>query len=136
VAAAVADQLQEQRLLLRQLAEEPDGFVRFVRAYLSPGHRDDTEGGCPSGALLDEPARSSPTIRRAYSAGILGVADDLAALLAPDAPATGRRKALGCIAILAGTLQLARAIDDPQESATVLAEGQRAISALLAATEA
>ncbi|KUL29692.1 TetR/AcrR family transcriptional regulator [Actinoplanes awajinensis] len=136
VAATIADQLQEQQVLLRQLADEPDGFTRFVRAYLSPGHRDDAEEGCPSGALLGEVARSSPAIRRAYSTGILGVADDLAALMTPGAPAAGRRQALGCIAILVGTLQLARAIDDPQESEAVLAEGARAISALLAAPEA
>ncbi|MBV1854321.1 TetR/AcrR family transcriptional regulator [Catellatospora tritici] len=136
VAATIADQLQEQQVLLRRLADEPDGFTRFVQAYLSPGHRDDAESGCPSAALLDEVARSSPAIRRAYSAGILGVADDMAALIAPGAPATGRRQALGCIAILVGTLQLARAIDDPQESETVLAEGARAISALLATPEA
>jgi TetR/AcrR family transcriptional repressor of nem operon len=135
IAATMADQLQEQRVLLRQLAGEPDGFPRFVHGYLSPGHRDDAEGGCPSGALLAEVARSSPAIRRAYSAGILGVADDLAALMAPGAPASGRRKALGCIAILVGSLQLARAIDDPRESAAVLAEGVRSISALLAAPE-
>lgn len=135
IAATITDQLQEQRVLLRQLADEPDGFTRFVHGYLSPAHRDDTENGCPSGALLDELARSSPEIRRAYTASILGVADDMAALLAPGAPAAGRRKALGCIAILVGSLQLARAIDDPQESATVLAQGVRSISALLAAPE-
>ncbi|MFI5936776.1 TetR/AcrR family transcriptional regulator [Actinoplanes sp. NPDC051494] len=135
VAATVTDQLQQQRELLQQLADDPDGFTRFVHGYLSPGHRDDAEGGCPSGALLDEVARSSPAIRQAYSAGILGVADDLAALMAPGAPAAGRRRALGCIAILVGSLQLARAIDDPQESAAVLAEGARSISVLLAAPE-
>ncbi|WIM92683.1 TetR/AcrR family transcriptional regulator [Actinoplanes oblitus] len=135
IAATIADQLQQQRILLRQLAAEPDGFTRFVHGYLSPEHRDDPEGGCPSGALLDEVARSSPAIRRAYSAGILGVADDLAALMAPDAPTAGRREALGYIAILVGSLQLARAIDDPQESATVLAEAIRSISALLTTTK-
>jgi TetR/AcrR family transcriptional repressor of nem operon len=135
IAATITDQLQEQRVLLRQLAGEPDGFTRFVHGYLSPRHRDDVEGGCPSGALLDEVARSSPAIRGAYSAGLLGVADDLAALMAPGAPAGGRRTALGCIAILVGSLQLARALDDPQESAAVLAEGVRSIAALLAAPE-
>ncbi|WP_433797113.1 TetR/AcrR family transcriptional regulator [Actinoplanes sp. CA-252034] len=132
IAATITDQLQEQRVLLRGLVDEPDGFMRFVHGYLSPGHRDDAENGCPSGALLDEVVRSSPVIRRAYSAGILGVADDLAALMAPGAPAAGRRRALGCIAVLVGSLQLARAIDDPHESEAVLAEGVRAISALLA----
>ncbi|GAA3620748.1 TetR/AcrR family transcriptional regulator [Kineosporia mesophila] len=133
IAATIADQLQQQRVLLQELAGESDGFMRFVHGYLSPEHRDDAENGCPSGALLDEVARSSPVVRRAYSESIRGVVDDMAALVAPGAPASGRGKALGCIAILVGSLQLARAIDDPQESATVLAEGVRSISALLAA---
>lgn len=135
VAAAVSDQLQAQRALLQQLAGDPGGFTRFVHAYLSPGHRDDLEGGCPSGALLDEVARSAPAIRRAYTAGIIGVADDIAALMTPGAPAEGRRKALGCVAILVGTLQLARALDDPEGSEAVLAEGARVISILVASSQ-
>ncbi|HWS32753.1 MAG TPA: hypothetical protein VN408_08415, partial [Actinoplanes sp.] len=84
-------------------------------------------------ALLDELARSSAEIRRAFSVGILGIADDLAVLMGPGVTAAGRRRALGCIAILVGSLQLARAIDDPRESASVLAEGMRSIAVLLAA---
>src|SRR5436305_1398212 len=49
VASTVADQLHEQRERYgTQSLEE------FVRGYLSPQHRDDTEGGCPSAALLAE----------------------------------------------------------------------------------
>src|SRR5436190_10605880 len=53
VASAVADQVREQREAFsgRSLEE-------VVRGYLSVEHRDDTESGCPSAALLDEIARS------------------------------------------------------------------------------
>ncbi|MCE0535864.1 TetR/AcrR family transcriptional regulator [Kineosporia rhizophila] len=135
IAATITQQLQEQRALLKRLAEEPDGYTRFVHGYLSTEHRDDVENGCPSGALLDEVARSSPAIKQAYSDGILGLADDLAVLMAQGSPTDGRRKALGCIAILVGSLQLARAINDPRESTAVLAQGVRSISALLEAPE-
>src|SRR6266581_8447298 len=54
VASTVADQLREQR-------ERYSGqsLEEIVRGYLSIQHRDNTEGGCPSAALLDEIARSS-----------------------------------------------------------------------------
>ena len=49
VASTVADQLREQRE--RYSAQS---LEEIVRGYLSIQHRDDTEGGCPSAALLDE----------------------------------------------------------------------------------
>src|SRR6266705_2790149 len=54
VAAVVADQLRSQGEWLRSLATDRAGVERLVREYLSPGHRDSPEDGCPSAALLDE----------------------------------------------------------------------------------
>src|SRR5438874_3423410 len=52
VAATVAAQLREQR---QTYTQRPDAEVeQLVREYLSVGHRDDPEHGCPSAALLDE----------------------------------------------------------------------------------
>ncbi len=86
VASTVTDQLREQReRYSTQSLEE------IVRGYLSPQHRDDTEGGCPSAALLDEIARSSDAVKRAYTDGQLAIIDDAAARLAPDDPAVSAR---------------------------------------------
>jgi hypothetical protein len=54
-----------------------------VRAYLSVGHRDSPEVGCPSAALLEEIARCADVTKRAYTDGVVAVIDDDAALLAP-----------------------------------------------------
>src|ERR687897_2251885 len=59
VATTVADQLREQR---ESFSGMP--IQHIVRAYLSVEHRNDTEGGCPSAALLDEIARSSDAVKR------------------------------------------------------------------------
>ena len=59
VAAAVADQLREQREGLGAAAPGPAGAEQFLREYLSIRHRDSPEDGCPSAALLDEIARSA-----------------------------------------------------------------------------
>src|SRR5207302_1296266 len=126
VASAVADQLCEQRERYgTQSVEE------IVRGYLSPQHRDDTEGGCPSAALLDEIGRSSDAVKRAYTDGQLAIIDDAAARLAPDDPQSRRVQALTVFALMVGTLQLSRALADRQLANDVLDQGIHNALALL-----
>src|SRR5437667_2616219 len=101
VATTVADQLREQRESYS--AQSPE---EIVRGYLSTQHRDDIEGGCPSAALLDEIARSSDAVKRAYTDGQLAIVDDAAARLAPADPQSARVQALGVFASMVGTLQV------------------------------
>lgn len=128
VASTVADQLRRQReTYSAQSVEE------IVRGYLSIGHRDDTEGGCPSAALLDEIARSSASVKRAYTDGQLAIIDDAAARLAPDDPESARVKALGVFALMVGTLQVSRALADRRLADDVLEQGVQSALALLGA---
>jgi TetR/AcrR family transcriptional regulator, transcriptional repressor for nem operon len=130
VAGTVADQLREQReRYSTQSLEE------MVRGYLSPQHRDDTEGGCPSAALLDEIVRSSDAVKRAYTDGQLAIIDDAAARLAPDDPQSARVQALGVFASMVGTLQVSRALADPRLSDEVLEQGIQNALALLGTGE-
>jgi TetR/AcrR family transcriptional regulator, transcriptional repressor for nem operon len=126
VASAITDQLRAQRETFSgQSLEE------IVRSYLSVEHRDDREGGCPSGALLDEIARSSEVVKRAYTDGQLAIIDDAAAGLAPDDPRPARVQALGVFALMVGTLQISRALADEQLSDEVLEQGVQNAFALL-----
>ena len=126
VASTVADQLREQRERYgTQSLEE------IVRGYLSPQHRDDNEGGCPSAALLDEIVRSSDAVKRAYTDGQLAIIDDAAARLAPDDPQSKRVQALTVFALMVGTLQLSRALADRQLADDVLDQGIHNALALL-----
>ena len=61
VANVLADQLRAQRKSFDDQPSDRAGLEAFVRAYLSPEHRDQLAGGCPSAALLDEIARRVPT---------------------------------------------------------------------------
>jgi TetR/AcrR family transcriptional repressor of nem operon len=127
VASAVADQLRDQReRYTTQSLEE------IVRGYLSPQHRDDTEGGCPSAALLDEIARSSDAVKRAYTDGQLAIIDDAAARLAPDDPQSARARVLGVFALMVGTLQVSRALADQRLGDEVLEQGIQNALTLLA----
>jgi TetR/AcrR family transcriptional regulator, transcriptional repressor for nem operon len=94
-----------------------------VREYLSMAHRDDAEHGCPSAALLDEIGRSSDATKHAYTDGVLALVDEIASRLAPDDPQSVRGQTLGLFAMLIGTLQLSRALDDPQLADEVLERG-------------
>ena len=130
VASTVADQLRAQReRYSTQSLEE------IVRGYLSPQHRDDREGGCPSAALLDEIVRSSDAVKRAYTDGQLAIIDDAAARLAPDDPQSARVQALGVFASMVGTLQVSRALADPRLSDEVLEQGIQNALALLGTGE-
>ena len=132
VAAAVTEQLAQQRTQLREQAPDKAGIEPFIRGYLSPGHRDAPEQGCPSAALLDEIARCDDTVKQAYTDGLLDIADDIAARLAPDDPHSARVKTLNAFATLIGTLQLSRTLADRELSDAILEQGVRNALAALA----
>ncbi|MEV6891440.1 TetR/AcrR family transcriptional regulator [Kribbella sp. NPDC051137] len=131
VATIVADQLRGQGEWIRGTATSRAGVERIVREYLSPAHRDSPEEGCPSAALLDEIGRCPDATRQAYTDGVLSFIDDIAAVLAPDDPASVRVKTLSVYAQLVGTMQLARALTDAQLADKVLEEGIRNALAVL-----
>ena len=131
VAAAVADQLGEQRASLNAQAPDRAGLEQYVRKYLSVQHRDNPEDGCPSAALLDEIGRCTHATKRAYTDGVLAVIDDIAARLAPEDPQSARVKMLSVFAMMVGTLQLCRSLADRQLADAVLEQGlQNALSLL------
>jgi TetR/AcrR family transcriptional regulator, transcriptional repressor for nem operon len=123
VAAAVADQLREQRAGLSERVPGRTGVEQYVREYLSVQHRDNPGDGCPSAALLDEIGRCTDATKRAYTDGLLAVIDDITARLAPDDPPSVRAKTFSVFALMTGTLQLSRALADRQLADDVLEQG-------------
>lgn len=132
VAEAVTDQLHTLNANIVELAEPgPAGLEQLMRWYLSAHHRDNPGDGCPNAALLDEIGRSADAIRQAYTDGVLVVIDGLAARMAPEDPPSARVKALSLLGLLAGTLQLSRALTDRQLSDDLLEQGLRNALALV-----
>src|SRR3954470_16953942 len=122
VAAVVTDQLDTQAALLDSLPAG-SGIDAFIRDYLSAAHRDDPAAGCPSAALLDEIGRCDGAIRRAYTAGARSVIAAVARHLhdGDDHPSRAEEQAIALVALLVGSLQLARALEDRELSDRVLA---------------
>lgn len=132
VATAVADQLQTQNAnIVAQAAPGRAGLEQIVRWYLSAQHRDSPDDGCPSAALLDEIRRCADPTKQAYTDGVLVVIDGIAARLEPDDPLSVRTRALSAYAMMAGTLQLARALADRQLADELLEQGIHNAFALL-----
>jgi TetR/AcrR family transcriptional regulator, transcriptional repressor for nem operon len=123
VAHVLAEQLRVQRQSFDAQPSDRAGLEAFIRAYLSPGHRDQRVDGCPSAALLDEIARRPAATRQAFTDELLVTADDIAARLDPAVANAARSDALTLLAFMIGTLQLARALTDPDLSDQLLTRG-------------
>jgi AcrR family transcriptional regulator len=126
VANVLADQLRTQRHSFDAQPSDRAGLEAIIRAYLSPQHRDQSAEGCPSAALLDEIARRPPATKQAFAAELLDTADDIAARLDPTDSDAARTHALALFGMMIGTLQLARALPDRDESDQLLAQGVKA----------
>jgi AcrR family transcriptional regulator len=107
-------------------------LLDIVRAYLSEQHRDHFGSGCPSAALLPEIARQEPATRHVYTESVKRLLKALEKQL-PDMPKgpKAREIAIGTLGLLIGTLQMARAVDDPSLSKDILAAGTHVASILI-----
>jgi len=123
VANVLADQLRAQRQRLDAQPRDRAGLEAFIRAYLSPQHRDQSADGCPSAALLDEIARRPAATRQVFTDELMGVIDDIASRLDPTDAEVARTDALTVFGLMVGTLQLARALTDRDLSDQLLARG-------------
>src|SRR3954447_9435385 len=100
VANVLADQLSTQRQSLDSQPSDQTGLEAFVRAYLSPEHRDQCADGCPSAALLDEIVRRPATTRQVFTNEQLATADEIAARLDPTDAEAARADALTLLGLM------------------------------------
>jgi TetR/AcrR family transcriptional repressor of nem operon len=108
--------------LERFVAQVPpqEAFRALVTAYLSKGHVESAEVGCPVAALGSEMPRQAPEVRRAATRRIKEMID----LVGRHSPGWGEpgahERALIATVTMVGALVLARAVDDPKLSASIL----------------
>lgn len=123
VVTVVREQLDAQRETVEAMSAEPDGVAAYVRAYLSPRHRDHPDDGCPSAALLDELSRGPAGVRQAWTDGVLAQMSVVARAMDPSDPASAGLQALEIFSGMVGTLQVARALTDRELSDELLERG-------------
>ena len=99
-------------------------LLDIIHAYLSEEHRDHAGSGCPAAALLPEISRQARPTRRVYTESVKRLLNAVEKQL-PNMPKgpNAREIAIGTLGLLIGTLQIARAVDDPTLSKSILAAG-------------
>ena len=120
VASVVRQQLTDQVEVVNGLPAGLASVERFIGKYLSPAHRDDLAGGCPSAALLDEIGRCDVAVREAYTHGAGAMIEAIARHLDDGDPQLANERAIGLFCLLVGSLQAARAVTDPDLSDRIL----------------
>ncbi|MBP0492769.1 TetR family transcriptional regulator [Pararoseomonas indoligenes] len=95
------------------LADDPagDGLEALLRFYLGPEHRDTPGRGCAAPSFAAEAARDAPNggVRRAYVAGICGLAGAMERLLPAALRRRRRQRALLALSAMVGAVVIARA---------------------------
>lgn len=121
VGESVSAALQEQSEQVAELLVA-GGPELVIDTYLSAEHRDNPGIGCASSALLPELGRESAETRHLYTEQVLSLVKQVADKLDPQV-ADRQDVAMAMFAMLVGTLQLARTVDDPELSNRILAAG-------------
>jgi TetR/AcrR family transcriptional repressor of nem operon len=109
-----------------------EGLKARAAAYLSAGHRDNPQAGCPFAALGSELARADDETRATLTAGLLRGIDVFAGHFDNARPGEARRRAIVMASLMTGALTLARVVDDPELSNTILRTAVEAVTRLYA----
>lgn len=102
-------------------AQSPGGALpALLAAYLAPAHVAEPDAGCPIAALGSEMRRQAPVVRRAATRRIKEMIDLVARQSDDWGQPQAHERALTTMAMLVGAVVLARAIDEPALSESVL----------------
>ena len=130
VRAVLSNALGKRETTLRNAAESESGLEASIRDYLSPRHRDNPGGGCPTAALVAEIARRPAGDARCLHRPGLAIHRVDRGPARAGSPSERRRNAIAIYGMMVGTLQLARAVNDRQLSDEILENGVSAALAL------
>jgi TetR/AcrR family transcriptional repressor of nem operon len=104
------------------------GLRTAIVGYLSIDHRDDVATGCPFSALGSEMARNGNAVREAATTGFLKMIDLIASQLDGMTPAAARKEALWIMSTMIGAVTMARVVNDPELSTSILREARKRLT--------
>jgi TetR/AcrR family transcriptional repressor of nem operon len=126
-AEAIQQAFDERRKIWEALAEEkgPAGAIGAIAdSYLSDLHLDSPGDGCPIPSLATDASRMNGPVRTAFSKGVQSYLDVLARHEAGATEAERYAAAARTLAVMAGAMLLARAVDDRELAETLLQAAQ------------
>jgi TetR/AcrR family transcriptional repressor of nem operon len=101
-------------------AAKGKNFEAIVSAYLSQEHWANPAHGCPLAATATDAARQGKGFRLAFDACLERMCDLMVEAAARDRRPMKRQDALATVALLVGTVALARATKDPKAASDLL----------------
>jgi len=106
----------------RSQAERAPGaaLAAYVDFYLSVGHRDARDRGCPLPALSSDLPRMEPASRERFGTGVARLTAWMAEALDQHGVADASAAASAMLSQMVGALSLARAVLDPAQSDAIL----------------
>jgi TetR/AcrR family transcriptional repressor of nem operon len=106
-------------------AEPGKALPALVERYLSLRHRDTPDRGCMLPTLATEITHQPGSVRHAFTEGLRDFVTQTAAQMPGMTPEQRTAQAQMVLAGLAGTMLLARAVDDPEWSDALLTLGRQ-----------
>jgi AcrR family transcriptional regulator len=91
-------------------------FKEFLTNYISAHHRNDPAAGCVMPALSADVSRASAAVRRAYQQRMNEFIDKIVKALEGSTRRQRRDRAWSIIALMVGSLTVARALPDGDEA--------------------
>lgn len=127
LAATIAWVFEQKRALVSGAggADARAVLAAYFEHYLSPGHVENLETGCPIAGLSLDAIRASPEAKTALADGSAAMIAALARLHGGEEE--GQTAALHDLMIMVGAVVLARAVDDDALKASILAGAGRAL---------
>lgn len=135
VAEACARPLLNRSAALAAAPASVETLQQLITSYISPRQRDKPAESCPLPSLAGEIARATPEARRAFTEGLQGYLERIAALLPAEIEQRAPDQELALVASMVGAILLARAVDDPDLSDRILAACCQSVLATFAEGE-
>jgi TetR/AcrR family transcriptional regulator, transcriptional repressor for nem operon len=125
-ALALAIEAMVEEIRRTSLASPRSRGLRVaIKDYLSIEHRDNAAGGCPFVALAGEVAREGDAVRSAATTGFLDMVDVIATRLGGVSLEADRKEALAIASMMIGAVTMARTVNDPDLSASILRQAYK-----------
>lgn len=106
------------QLLDRQSDE--DWLPTLLNLYLSEFHRDNVEHSCPISCMMGDIARQDEEVKRVFQQGMERMIERYSKRVPGSEYAEADALAIGLVALLAGGIQLSRAVADEEYSEEIL----------------
>lgn len=112
--------LEEREELFSNSIKQGFTLKEIIHEYLSPKHRDRCEQGCPLPSLTAEIARLPKSTKNIVTEKIKGMQNFISEQISDADPEVRNQKAMAIVALMIGSLQLARVVTDNKLSDDIL----------------